>query len=357
MSTWHLLSQRNFRPINTCGYNSSTTINSYVLLCFPNVTSANIFPSMGITLPIGPKKRWGCGFTGFPTRDAMCRLFKLVLAPVSTMAQQGRSSTSHFTHIPGFRLKFPVATTFGSSQFLASNTTGSFLCRILKDPGSALLICVSKWRFRAKRLTGGSFLGKTPPGPKSSFIWFHVCLSTYLDREFRPYRFSELRDLSLFVTCSRALNWLIFWVGFSFSVAVEELKISGAEVPATVAPAEPSLNDRFYSFVWDSRARSALFLYIHNIQLSREVGYLNARVRMACLERNRCSCFEVAVAAVVSVVSAQNCCWEDHQRLPPTLSSGQSSMRPSLLSSLLASASLLLSAVSGCHSCSSSAAE
>ena len=52
-------------------------------------------------------------------------------------------------------------------------------------------------------------------------------------------------SLSLFVTCSRALNWLKFWGGFSLSVAVEELKISGAEVPATVAPAEPSLNDRF----------------------------------------------------------------------------------------------------------------
>ena len=33
--------------------------------------------------------------------------------------------------------------------------------------------------------------------------------------------------------------------GVSFSVAGEELKISGAEVPATVAPAESSLNDRF----------------------------------------------------------------------------------------------------------------
>ena len=200
---------------------------------------------MGITWPIGPNKRCGCGFTGFQTRDAMCRLIKLVLAPTSTMAQQGRSSTSHFTHIPGLRLKFPVATTFGSSKLFASNTTGSFLCRILKDPGSALLICVSKGGFRTKRLKGGSFLGKTPPGPKSSFIWFQVVLSTYLDREFRPFRVSALRDLSLFVTCTQLPNWLKLWGGFSLSVAVGELKISGAEVPATLAPAEPSLKDRF----------------------------------------------------------------------------------------------------------------
>ena len=186
MSTCHLLSHSNFRPIITCGYNSSTTINSSVLLCFPNVTSANIFPSMGITLPIGPNKRCGCGFTGFPTRDPKWRLIKMVLAPVSTMAQQGRSSTSHLTHIPELRLKFPVATTFGSSVILASNTTGPFLCRILGDQGSALTGCVSKGGFLAKRLTGSSFLGKTPPGPKSSFISFQVFLSTYLDRELRP---------------------------------------------------------------------------------------------------------------------------------------------------------------------------
>ena len=126
---------------------SSTTINSSVLLCFPNVTSANIFPSMGITLPVGPNKQFGCGFTGFPTRDPMCRLIKLVLTPVLTMAQQGRSPTSHFTHIPGLPLKFPVATTFSSSVFLASNTTGSFLSRILRDQGSALTVCVSKGGF------------------------------------------------------------------------------------------------------------------------------------------------------------------------------------------------------------------
>ena len=99
---------------------------------------------MGITLPIGPNKRCRCGFTGFPTRDAMWRLIKLVLAPVSTMAQQGRSSTSHFTHIPGLRLKFPVATTLGSAVFFASNTTGSLICRIPRDPASALTVCISE---------------------------------------------------------------------------------------------------------------------------------------------------------------------------------------------------------------------
>ena len=127
-------------------------------------------------------------------------------------------------------------------------------------------------------------------------------------------------------------------------------------VPATVAPAEPSLNDRFCSFVWDSRAQNALLLFIQNIQLSREVDYLNSRDRNSCWERNGSSGSEEAVVRVVSVVTAQNCCCEDHQRLPPTLSLGRSSMRPSLLSSLLASASSLLSAVSDCHSCSSSVA-
>ena len=77
----------------------------------------------------------------------MWRLIKLVLAPVSTMAQQGTSSISHFTHIPGLRLKLPVATTFDSSVFLASNATGSFLCMILRDPGFALTVCVSKGVF------------------------------------------------------------------------------------------------------------------------------------------------------------------------------------------------------------------
>ena len=74
----------------------------------------------------------------------MWRLIKLVLAPVSTMAQQGKSSTSHFNHIPGLRLKFPVATTLGSSVSFATNTTGSFLCRILRDPGSALTVSFGK---------------------------------------------------------------------------------------------------------------------------------------------------------------------------------------------------------------------
>ena len=48
-----------------------------------------------------------------------------------------------------------------------------------------------------------------------------------------------------------------------------------------MAPAEPSLNDRFYSFIWDSRAQNALLLCIENIQLSREVDYLKSRDRMA----------------------------------------------------------------------------
>ena len=123
---------------------SSTSKNSSVLLGFPKVISAISFPSMGIKIPVELNKRYGCGFTCVPTRDAMCRLIKLVLAPVATMAQQGKSSASHFTHIPGLCLKFPVATTLGSSVLFASNTTGSFLCRILKDPGSALAVCVLK---------------------------------------------------------------------------------------------------------------------------------------------------------------------------------------------------------------------
>ena len=41
----------------------------------------------------------------------------------------------------------------------------------------------------------------------------------------------------------------------------------------------------------------------------------------------------MAVLAVMSVVAARNCRCEKHQRFPTTLSSGHSSMRPSLLSS------------------------
>ena len=120
---------------------------------------------------------------------------------------------------------------------------------------------------------------------------------------------------------ARSVNCLLFWSWFSFSVAVGEIKISGTVVPATVAPAEPSLNDCFCSFVWDNRAQNHLLPYIHNIQLSREVDYLSSRDRLACSERNECSCFVVAVVAVVPGVAAQNCCCDVHQRLPPTLSS------------------------------------
>ena len=56
-----------------------------------------------------------------------------------------------------------------------------------------------------------------------------------------------------------------------FSVTVGELKISGVELPATVAPAEPILNDRFHLFVWDNDAQNALLLYIFNTQSSTEV--------------------------------------------------------------------------------------
>ena len=94
-------------------------------------------------------------------------LIKLVLAPVSTMAQQGRSSSSHFTHVPMIHSKFPVATTLGSSEVFASNTTSSFLCRVLRDPGS---VGALKGGFRARRLTGCSLLGKMPHAPKSLFI-------------------------------------------------------------------------------------------------------------------------------------------------------------------------------------------
>ena len=161
---------------------------------------------MGITLPIGPNKRCGCGLTGFPTRDAMWRLIKLVLAPVSTMAQQGRSSTSHFTHSPGLRLKFPVATTFGSSEFFASNTTGSFLCRILRDPGSALLICVSKGGVSCKKIDRGFIFRENATWAK---IFVHLVPSVLINvsrSRIPAHRFSALRDLSLFVTCTPTLK-------------------------------------------------------------------------------------------------------------------------------------------------------
>ena len=58
---------------------------------------------------------------------------------------------------------------------------------------------------------------------------------------------------------------------FLVSVGAGELKFSGAELLATVAPAEPSLNDSFCSFVWDSHAQNAMLLYILNTQFSREV--------------------------------------------------------------------------------------
>ena len=65
--------------------------------------------------------------------------------------------------------------------------------------------------------------------------------------------------------------------------------------------------------------------------------------------------FLVAVVAVLSVVHAQSCSCGDHQRRPPTLSAGNLSMRPSLLPSLLASVSWLLSTAKDSRSCFSSA--
>ena len=132
---------------------------------------------MGITLPIGPNKLCGCGFTGLPTRDAIWRLIKLVLAPGSTTVQQGRSSTSYFTHISGLRLKFPVGTTFGSSVFFASKTTGSFLCRILRDPGSALTVCVLRGGSH-ETIDGGFIFRKNAPCAK---IFVHLVPSVFIN--------------------------------------------------------------------------------------------------------------------------------------------------------------------------------
>ena len=72
-----------------------------------------------------------------------------------------------------------------------------------------------------------------------------------------------------------------------------------------MAPAEPSLNFCFCSFVWDSRAQNALVLYIHNIVLSREVVLLNSRDRMAFLEEKGASNIVVAVVFAVFVLSAR----------------------------------------------------
>ena len=77
----------------------------------------------------------------------MWRLIELPLAPVSTMAQEGRSSTSYFKHVPGFHQKLPIAKTFGSSVVFASELTGSFHNRILRDPDLELIVCVLKEDF------------------------------------------------------------------------------------------------------------------------------------------------------------------------------------------------------------------
>ena len=127
---------------------------------------------MGIAFPIGPKKLCGCRLTRSPTKDAMWWIFKLVLAPLSTMAEQGKSSTSHITNLPVLRLKTPVAKTFDSTVFSASNES-SFLFGILRDPRLELMVSVFLKRgFRAKRLTGVLFWEKRYLGQNiCSFGW------------------------------------------------------------------------------------------------------------------------------------------------------------------------------------------
>ena len=98
-SIWQPISVINSNPINSWGYNWSTTINSSEVACGPILTSARMIPSMGITFPIGPKRLWSYGRIGFPISEARLRLIKLLLAPVSTIAQQGWFSTWAGTHI------------------------------------------------------------------------------------------------------------------------------------------------------------------------------------------------------------------------------------------------------------------
>ena len=99
-SIWQPFSVINFNPINSWGYNWSTTINSCEVACRPIFTSARMIPSMGITFPIGPKRLRSYGRIGFPISEARLRLIKLLLAPVSTIAQQGWFSTWTGTYVP-----------------------------------------------------------------------------------------------------------------------------------------------------------------------------------------------------------------------------------------------------------------
>ena len=241
-SIWQPFSVINFSPINSWGYNWSTTINSSEVACGPIFTSARIIPSKGITFPIGPKRLWSYGRIGFPISEARLRLIKLLLAPVSTIAQQSRFCTWTGTYNPLPLTISPEATASDSlslhllSVHFTSKKSGSFLLKIFTVWGSASrVIGTSSRGCSLMNVRGGScgiwgsFWGKKPPGPTSLHISFQVWGSTYRDLLRRPYRFLLLRDRSL--------------LGGGFGVAALGANVFSAEAePATVAtPAVPSL--------------------------------------------------------------------------------------------------------------------
>ena len=78
---------------------SSTTTSSSEARPVPNLTSAFTIQLVGISLAIGPVKRLGLGAIGLPKVLPSSKLIKLLLAPVSLMAQQRKLSICFEQHL------------------------------------------------------------------------------------------------------------------------------------------------------------------------------------------------------------------------------------------------------------------
>ena len=105
-----------FSPMRTSGYKPLTTTTSSSATTSLIFTVAFMSPLEDITLPTGAINELLFGTISFPSSVASVQLIKLLLAPVSTMAQQRWSSTSCGTSNLEPLKNFPAAIACGASM-------------------------------------------------------------------------------------------------------------------------------------------------------------------------------------------------------------------------------------------------